>query len=287
MSGLGNYPDKTTFMVSENLLGNIASSKKLSTIREIFYSPTFRASDLNSAYRLLSNLEAVGLLPKKPNKAGWRRLDWMEYIYVLIVIELRKYGMKTEALRPFMNLWLSEDNHAAEISMLAVLGGVEIGLIFKSDGTCAVLDPAHIGIYESEIAKGTDILPDRGAGEIQFKLSHFFNQLWSNIGLDPLEMRVFFGQQQQADRTISSLSEADKEAVLQTRGLAPTDKMIVRRASNNDVVFDVERNVEIDEDAAKLLISLVGGDFGKLSTAAQGGKIVGTKTTKSNRVKDN
>lgn len=276
-------------MVSENLLGNIASSDKLDAVRKIFYSPIFRASDLNSAYRLLSNLEAVGLLPKKPNKAGWRRLDWVEYIYVLIIIELRKYGMRTEALRPFMNLWLGEDNHAAEISMLAVLGGVEISLIFKPDGTCAVLDPTHTGIYESEIAKGAGILPDRGAGEIQFKLSHFFNQLWSNIGLDPLEMRVFFGQQQQADRIINSLSEAEKEAVLNIRGLAPSEKMTVRRGRTNDVVFDVERNLdEIDEDAAELLASLVDGDFGSVNDVViRRGKIVGIKTTKSNKVQDN
>lgn len=274
-------------MVSENLVGSIASSKKLDAVRKIFYSPIFRASDLNSAYRLLSNLEAVGLLPKKPNKAGWRRLDWVEYIYVLIVIELRKYGMKTEALRPFMNLWLGEGNHAAEISMSAVLGGVEISLIFKPDGTCAVLDPPHTGLYEAEIAKGAGILPDRDAGEIQFKLSHFFNQLWANIGLDPLEMRVFFGQQQQNDRIINSLSEAEKEAVLQTRNLAPNDKLTVRRGRANDVLFDTERNIEINDDAAKLLISLVGGDFGKLGGSIQNGKVVGTKATKSNKVQDN
>lgn len=282
----GKYPDKTAFIVSENLLGDIASSKHLSKARKLFYSPIFRASDLNSAYRLLSNLEAVGLLPRK-SKAGWRKLDWSEYIYVLIVVELRKYGMKSEALRPFMKLWLNKENRVAEISMLTVLGGVEISLIFKPDGTCAILDPSHIGLYESEAVKGTGILPDRGVGEIQFKLSHFFNKLWVNIGLEPLEMRVFFGQQQQAERIINSLSEAEKEAVLKTRELAPNEKMTVRRGRANDVLFDTERNVEVDDNAAKLLVSLVGGDFGKLGGSIQNGKVVGIKATKSNKVQDN
>ena len=88
-------------------------------------------------------------------------------------------------------------------------------------------------------------------------------------------------------RVINSLSEAEKEAVLNTRSLAPTEKLSVRRSDANDVLFDIESHTEIQDGVAEQLISLVGGDFGKFNGSVRNGKVVGIKTTKSNKVQDN
>lgn len=281
-------PDKVTFRVSDDIMASLVSSGNTKKLRSIFYSSIFRTSDLGSSYRFINNLEAVGLLPnrRRNENSGWRKLNWVEHVYVLIVAELRKYGFKTDAIMPFASAFLDKTNNVALISMLSVMRGIEITLIFKHDGTCAILDPVHVGFYESETLKGTGIVPNRSSGEVQLKLSYFINKLWTNIGLKPIEIEYFFGKQQASNSIVSSLSETEKEAVLRTRGLAKGEKLSLRRKSQKEILFDQESFVEMNDEAAAQLIAWVDGDFGNVSGSVRDGKAQGLRKTKSDLVQD-
>lgn len=282
-------PDKVTFRVSDDIMASLASSGNTKKLRSIFYSSIFRTSDLGASYRFINNLEAVGLLPnrRRNENSGWRKLNWVEHVYVLIVAELRKYGLKTDAIMPFADAFLDKTNNAALISMLSVMRGVEITLIFRHDGTCAILDPVHVGFYESEIMKGTGIVPDRVAGEVQLKLSYFINKLWTNVGLSPIDIQYFFGKQQVSNRLVNTLSETEKEAVLRTRGLGKGEKLSMRRKSEKEILFDQEGSIAINDEAVVAdFIALVGGDFGNVNVSVREGKVQGLKKTKSDIVRD-
>jgi hypothetical protein len=281
-------PDKVTFRVSEDVTVSLSSTGDVKRIRSILYSSVFRTSNVGESYRFINNLEAVGLLPnrRRNENAGWRKLNWVEHIYILIVAELRKYGMKTEAIRPFADAFLDKTNNAALISIMSVMRGVEITLVFKHDGTCAILDPTHVGFYESEIMKGTGIVPSRDAGEVQFKLSYFVNKLWSNIGLRPVDIQHFFGVIKFEENTTAALSEPEKEAVVKMRQLKDKEELYIKRGKN-DVQFKQRLSVnQLPKDLSDQIVALVEGGYGSLNFEVQGGRVVDARNIESKKVDD-
>lgn len=281
-------PDKVTFRVSEDVTVSLSSTGDVKRIRSILYSSVFRTSNVGESYRFMNNLEAVGLLPnrRRNENAGWRKLNWVEHVYIMIVAELRKYGMKTEAIRPFADAFLDKTNNAALISIMSVMRGVEITLVFKHDGTCAILDPTHVGFYESEIMAGTGIVPSRGSGEIQLKLSYFVNKLWSNIGLRPVDIQHFFGVTKFDENTAASLSEPEKEAVVKMRQLKDKEELYIKRGKN-DVQFKQRLSVaQLPKDLSDQIVALVEGGYGSLNFEVQGGRVVDARNIESKKVDD-
>lgn len=282
-------PDKVTFRVSEDVTVSLASTGDVKKIRSILYSSVFRTSNVGESYRFINNLEAVGLLPnrRRNENAGWRKLNWVEHIYIMIVAELRKYGMKTEAIRPFADAFLDKTNNAALISIMSVMRGVEITLIFKHDGTCAILDPAHVGFYESEVLGESGLVPVRGSGEIQLKLSHFVNKLWSNIGLKPVDIQYFFGESKFEGNITKSLNEPEKEAIIKLRQLKDKEELYVKRGKD-DVQFKQSRSdPQFPKDLSDQIVALVEGGYGSLNFEVQGGRLVNVRNTVSKKVDDN
>jgi hypothetical protein len=281
-------PDKVTFRVSEDVTVSLSSTGDVKRIRSILYSSVFRTSNVGESYRFINNLEAVGLLPnrRRNENAGWRKLNWVEHIYILIVAELRKYGMKTEAIRPFADAFLDKTNNAALISIMSVMRGVEITLVFKHDGTCAILDPTHVGFYESEIMKGTGIVPSRDAGEVQFKLSYFVNKLWSNIGLRPVDIQHFFGL-------------LNSRRILQQRSVSLRKKQLLKcdnsKTKKNFILnvgkttYSSNRGLSVNQlpkDLSDQIVALVEGGYGSLNFEVQGGRVVDARNIESKKVDD-
>lgn len=280
-------PDNVTFRVSDDILSSLAQSGNTKRVSSILNTSIFRASDTGASYRFLNNLESIGLLPnRRRNDSGWRKLNWAEHIYVLIVIELRKYGMKTESIRPFADAFLDKTNNVSIISIMSVMAGIEITLIFKQDGTCAILDPVHVGFYESEVMQATGLVPERGAGEIQLKLSYFVNKLWSNTGLNPVDIKYFFGESKFEENIATSLSEPEKEAVVKIRGLKDKDELYVKRSKNNIQFKQRQPIAEIPESLSRQITALVEGGFGSVNFEVQGGKVVDIRNTESKKVDD-
>lgn len=279
-------PDNVTFRISDDITASLAATGNTKRLKSIFYTSVFRTSNLGASYRFINNLEAVGLLPdrRRGENSGWRKLNWVEHVYVLIVAELRKYGFKTEAIRPFSDAFLDKSNNVALISMLSVMRGVEVTLIFKHDGTCAILDPVHTGFYEAEVFQGPEIVPKRGAGEIQLKLSYFVNKIWFNVGLKPVDIAYFFGKSKFEENIITGLSEAEKEAVIKMRGLKNKDELYIKRGSK-DVQFKQRlAGSSLSRELSDQLASLVEGGFGSLNFEVQEGRIVDFRNVESKKV---
>jgi len=281
-------PDKVTFRVSDDITSSLAATGNTKRLKSIFYTSVFRTSNLGASYRFINNLEAVGLLPdrRRGESGGWRKLNWVEHVYVLIVAELRKYGFKTEAIMPFADAFLDKSNNVALVSMLSIMRGVEITLVFKHDGTCAILDPVHTGFYEAEVFKGTEIVPERGAGEIQLKLSYFVNKIWSNVGLKPVDIEYYFGKSKFEENIAAGLSEPEKEAVVKMRGLKDKDELYIKRGAKGVQFKQRLSNNSLSKELSDQLVSLVEGGFGSLNFEVQEGRIVDFRNVESKKVDD-
>ena len=286
---LPGYSAKSHFGMTENLWAQVISSQDdlYDKLYESFNTPILRASDLDANYRFLNYLEEVGLIKDEriEKGTGWRKYSLTDFLYILIIIELRKYGLKAEVIKPFADLFLTSENKVAHNSIMAVLGGVEMTLVFQSDGTCAVLDPAHTSFYKRQILFG--LVPERKSGELQFNLSYFVNQVLESIGKKTVEIKFSYDTTMDAQLIKGSLSHAEVHAVLEMRGLSEKDKLIAQRTSSGtEVLFNVERSEPTDDEFAQRLAEMIGEDFGELNAVKRGGKMMSLKKRKTTRIKD-
>jgi len=280
--------DGTFFGISE---GNLLSLMTLDIdkqhiMRKNLNTPLLRASSTGANYRFINYLDSVGLLRDTDDErgAGWRKISFLKLVYILVVIELRAYGLKTEELKKFSGLFLDgEDNSVAYCSVMMVLGGVEMTIVVHNNGDVAILDPMHTGLYESE--KGYGMVPRRGKGEIQLKLSPFVNEALENIGKSPVTIRHWFGKKQNDEMLKGSLSNAELTAVSEMRNLDYADTLKIRQMKDKRTMIDVERAIPRDDELAKQLASIV-DEYGELTIATEGGKVVNLKKSQKTIIKD-
>ena len=98
-------PDGAFFGITESNLLHIMTMdiEDQRKMRKVLNSPVLRASSTGANYRFINYLDGVGLLKDTDDErgAGWRKISILKHIYILLLIELRSYGLKTEALKKF------------------------------------------------------------------------------------------------------------------------------------------------------------------------------------------
>lgn len=119
-------------------------------LTNFFNRKIFRVSDSSLTYRQLNNLEASGLFESsRKDKSGWRKMNFREIVYMLLVAELRKYGLKNNQLFGLKNFFLKKSQITDSIFSGCF---AEIQMIFTIDfnGKCAVFDPYLFLMMQTE-----------------------------------------------------------------------------------------------------------------------------------------
>jgi len=285
----GTYKGKTFFGVSDGVEIHIFSAPEglYEKIKTYFNTPVFRASHLDANYRFLNYLEETGLLPDDRDEKGegWRKFTLTQHLYILIIIELRKYGMKADAMKPFAELFFAANNMISHYMIMAVLGGVEMTLIFQHDGTCAILDPAYTSLYKDGAFGG--VVPQRTSGEIQLQFSYFLNQTLEMIGKTPVTIKHSYDKTANEDLIKGGLSSSEIHAVLEMRALGDKDRFIAQRTSKEkEMLFNVERDETENAEYNETLLGVIGEGFGELNAIVRDGKLVSIKKRKTTKVND-
>lgn len=253
-------------------------------INTFFNEPIFRLSDLGKKYRTINYLEATDLIndPRDQKGKGWRTLGLSEFIYISILLELRKYGLKANQLKHFKSLY---DEYSA-YAIFAVLAGHEVTMIFKPNGFCAFLDPTFLGIYEEEDSFLADITPERGAGEVQLKLSYFISNALSLIGKPTPVIEYSFAKSSAMSKELERLKEYEKKLLAEVKKLKPTeaDHLLIRRLKDESVLIKRGQQLPTDSDLASKLSSLIDEDFCDLTLVKRDGKAVNLELTRTEKI---
>lgn len=236
--------------------------------------PVFTMSDLGKKYRTINYLEKTNLIDDTRDQKGkgWRKLGLAEYIYITVLLELRKYGLKSSHLKHFKSLY---DEHFT-YAIFAVLAGHEVTMIFKPDGFCALLDPTFLSIYEEEEEYFTTITPKRGAGEIQLKLSYFTSNALSLIGKPTPVIHYSFAKSQVASGELEQLKEYEKKLLADIKKLdhARNETLLIKRLKDESLLLKYDGSLPSDNDFASKLSTLVDEDFCDLDFKKRDGKAV-------------
>lgn len=263
-----------------NLLG--VENDKREMLAKFFTTPRIRPPQTDGAnYRFINYLSSTGLLDDRRDEAGkeWRNFSFVEIVYINIVIALRKFGVKADAIKPIFNFFSKQydptkGNHTygglmwLEV-MMAIACGCEIELLADDNGKVMILDPQWMNIYGTQATEGT----------IRISLSSMVNQARKQFGLSEIKMTSHFGK--------LPLSEAETCTVLNMRELIEGQERINIRRTKSGLFVEQEKTVDVNDDNFDQKISeIMKDDFAKFQAVKRNGKVVNVKQTKSELFKN-
>ncbi len=168
-------------LISDNLLLKYLKANEQFKLDEFINKKLFTVADTPLTYRQVNSLDTDNLLTKdRAKKQGWRKFSFKELIYLLIVNELKKFGLKHEQLKQlweafFKELTKRENRQVAEIEINKGIGEIAIGCVFgqveiilsiDTEGQIVFYDPIHYALFNPN-----------SKSQIQIRLNDFVNNL--------------------------------------------------------------------------------------------------------------
>ncbi len=267
--------------ISENLLLKYLEANDKYKLDEFINKKTFTVSDTPLTYRQVNALDSDQLLSKdRENKQGWRKFSFKELTYVLIVNELKKFGLKHDQLRQVWSAFLAEPTPGdrrkiGEVVINKGISDVVIGLVFSeveiiltvdSEGKISFYDPGNYAVfYQSEIP------------QIQISLNVIVNKILKTSGKPtfPIKWSV---SQMLLDGVGKSLSEKEGELLKIIRN-EDYSALRIRKKNGEITLVSAEKSKnENHEVTTKDLLKLIDtNDFQDVSIVKRDGKIVNYK----------
>jgi len=254
----------------EKLLG--VPDELRASLAEAWSLPKAGIKNDDATYRFINYLTSTGLLDDTREVAGkgWRKFSYVECVYLNIVVALRKFGVKLEAIKPIYELF-SQKYDKPERSMYLGLGwldilitvhaGDEMELIIQDDGQVIVCDPQMMSIFGTSATEGS----------LRISLSAMVNQLRKSNGKKPIGIKHSFGD--------LPLNSAEVGAVIEMRNLEHgKGELHIKRTAKGTVL-----QKDTIEDASQAVVTkmndLLIEDFGSVIVSKRQGKVVNVKKT--------
>lgn len=166
--------------ITDNFLLEHQKADKKFKLSEFVNTKRYTVSDTPLTYRQTRTLDQDNLLPKDPKRAkGWRKYSFKELVYILLVYELKQFGLQHEQLKGLWDSFFGRSSKSVgDIVIGCVFGEVEMFLILKGNGSVSFYDPIHFLL-----------LRDSQSSALVIKINDIVNKLLTQIGKNPLLVR--------------------------------------------------------------------------------------------------
>lgn len=120
----------------KKLLSKNETPLKILSFRFHFAEKRYTASDTPLSYRQINSLGGNGILKSdRKNKKGWRKFSFRELVFLLVVEEIRNYGIQDSQLKYLRDAFFKKENKfESDLAMIASVSGIKIILTFDADG---------------------------------------------------------------------------------------------------------------------------------------------------------
>lgn len=262
-------------LISDNLLIKYSEANDRLKLEDFVNKKLFTVADTPLTYRQINSLDTDSLLTNDRKGEGWRKFSFKELIYILIVNDLKGYGLKHSQLKPLWQVFFKEptaikpgEPHKGigEVAIGCVFGQVEIRLSINKDGQIAFYDPTHYILF-----------PPTDKTHIDIKLNDYVNGLLKKIGKPeiPVQWSV---QKKIYELGQNSLTSKEKDVLDIIRNKEYTAIKI--KKTNGEIALAYAEKAKNDSVATSekdLLKLLNSRDFQDLTIVKRDGKIVNYK----------
>lgn len=177
--------------IGDGLLLNYLNANDKYNLEELVNKKIFTISDSPLTYRQANSLSEDNLLPDdREKKEGWHKFNLKELLYVLIISDLKNFGLKHTQLQPLWESFFEKEEGinsinsslknmtTADIAIGCILGGVEMVLTIEALGNVDYYFPSYF------------LLLKKDSPCIVLKLSTYLNTLLQKMGKDPISIDV-------------------------------------------------------------------------------------------------
>ena len=266
-------------LITDNLLVKYLEADEKLKLSDFLNDKKFKVSDTPLSYRQANALGDDKLLSTdRKTKQGWRKFSFKELVYVLIVNELKKFGLKHEQLKSLWEAFFKEpvkqkineiriDKFIGECAIGCTLAQVEIKISIDSDGSIIFYDPFHSVLLDT--LSGSKSL-------ITIRLNDIVNTLLKQLGKNPIPLT--WTQSKLVFDTIPDISVKEQELLKIIRDKNFSVVKIKKKDGDIAVVY-AETILDTSKGLKQAdLIKLINDkDYQDVSIIKRDGKIVNFK----------
>lgn len=268
-------------LISDNLLIKYLQANDKLKLDEFINKKLFTVADTPLTYRQVNSLDTDKLLTNdRKEKQGWRKFSFKELIYMLIVNELKKFGLKHEQLKQLWEVFFNEPTKSeertvakielnkgiGEIAIGCVFGQVEIILSIDKEGQVVFYDPTHYALFY-----------ENSKSQIQIRLNDFVNGLLVKLKKEPIPV-TWSTRQAILDGYRIELTTKEEELL---RIIRNTDYNAIRvKKSDGEITLVYAEKIRDGSNGTTtqdLIEMLNTKDFQDISIIKRDGKIVNYK----------
>lgn len=173
-------------------------------LTEFLNRKLFRVADTPLSYRQVNELDKDDLLgEKRERKRGWREFSPKELVYILIVNELKQFGLEHRKLNSLWEAFFKEpekptkakvipsphiNRGIAETAIGCVFAEAEMILVIRKDGDIGFYDPPNYAVHEQ-------LLSSLPSAYIRLTLNAYVNEMLAMMKREPFPVTWSVGDE--------------------------------------------------------------------------------------------
>lgn len=231
----------------------------------------FRVSHTGMTYRQINHLDQAGLLGsgRDDKENGWRIFKFRDIVYLQILIELKKFGLRNEQLKGLHEAFYKLHHMHMDEVILACLGGIEMTLTLKADGTGIIFNPPFLSLYDDKGYLGTT----RDVAEIRLVVNYAVNDaLKAKIGKS-IDIKYSAAKSANADLLKTKPSELELK-ILEVIRDESYDQVKLKKKNGNPSVLYATSKAKSDISENQLMTEITKQAYSDVQIKYRDGKVV-------------
>jgi DNA-binding transcriptional MerR regulator len=265
-------------LITDNSLVEYLKANERFSLGDFLNKKRFKVSDTLLTYRQVNSLDTDKLLATdRKVKKGWRKFSFKELVYVLIVKELKKFGLKHEQLKKLWEAFFKQpaknrikgieiNRFIGELCIGCTFGQVEIKVAINSEGEIVFYDPPHSIVLD---------ITSTSKPLIVIRLNDIVNELLKKMGKEPIPISQSLSQ-----NILDNVKNVKEEELLKIINNKTFSVIKIKKKNGEiDTVYAERINEPNAKITAQDLIKIINSkDFQTVTATKTNGIIVKYKT---------
>lgn len=256
-------------------------SNKQEALLDFINTEIFRVSDTGASYRQINYLEQSGLLVggRVDGSQGWRIFSFREGVYIDILTNLRRFGLKTRQLQSIKDSFYDKPQIINE-AIMACLLGIEVILILDSEGDGYIFDTDTLSEWTQDPLRSAL----RGCIELHLIINPLVNRVFKLVGRTPQKSRLpirFFATRALLDNARLTNLERQLLEIIRDESYRTVS---FSRKGGGEILIDTVRNIPATMAPHAISQMIDALNYGTVTVTKQDGRIVHLKEQKKTKL---